>query len=192
MSKITGLLLAAGAGRRFGQDKLTQVLPNGEMLAARACRNLAAGVDEVLAVVRPGNGVLAASLAAQGAKVVEFADADLGMGGSLAFAVQNSPESDGWLIALADMPSIAPATVCHLADALRAGAAIAAPRYRGRRGHPVGFAGCFAADLAGLSGDDGAKGVISAHLEQLYVIDCDDPGVLRDVDSPADLINLDI
>ncbi|MCQ8130080.1 nucleotidyltransferase family protein [Methylomonas rivi] len=190
MSKITGLLLAAGAGRRFGQDKLTHALPNGELLAVRACRNLAAGVDEVLAVVRPGNGMLADSLAAQGAKVVVFADADLGMGSSLAFAVQACPDAGGWLVALADMPWIAPATISRLAESLHAGAAIVAPRYQGRRGHPVGFAGRFAGDLAGLSGDIGAKSVISAHLHHLLIIDCDDPGVLRDVDRPADLTHL--
>lgn len=190
MSKISGLLLAAGAGRRFGQDKLTHALPNGELLAVPACRNLAAGVDEVLAVVRPGNGMLADSLAAQGAKVVVFADADLGMGSSLAFAVQACPDAGGWLVALADMPWIAPATISRLAESLRAGAAIVAPRYQGRRGHPVGFAGRFGGDLAGLSGDIGAKAVIRKHLEQLHLLDCDDPGVLRDVDRPADLTHL--
>lgn len=192
MRKITGILLAAGAGRRFGQDKLTQALPNGEFLAVRACRNLTVGVDEVLAVVRPGNPVLAESLAAQGAKVLVFADAEMGMGSSLAFAVQTCPDADGWLVALADMPGIAPASICQVANALRGGATIVAPCYQGRRGHPVGFAGCFTEELAGLSGDTGAKAVIQKHLEQLHLLDCDDPGVLLDVDSPADLNNLNL
>jgi len=54
---LVGLLLAAGSSRRFGADKLTQPLPEGDWLAVRACRNLLAGIDRVLAVVpKPAAG----------------------------------------------------------------------------------------------------------------------------------------
>ncbi|MCK9604911.1 MAG: nucleotidyltransferase family protein [Methylomonas sp.] len=190
MSNITGILLAAGSSRRFGKDKLTQTLPNGDLVAARACRNLAAGVDKVLAVVRPENEALMACLQAEGAEVHIFADARQGMGSSLAFAIQASPASGGWLIALADMPWVMPATICQVADCLRGGAAIVVPCYQGRRGHPVGFSERFADQLAALSGDSGAKALIQTHPELLHIIDGDDAGVLRDIDQPADLLNL--
>lgn len=188
MSDITGILLAAGSSQRFGSDKLTQALPNGDRVAARACRNLAAGVDKVVAIVRPGNETVVACLQAEGAEVQVFADADKGMGSSLAFAITNSRTSSGWLIALADMPWIMPATICQVADYLRDGADIVAPCYQGRRGHPVGFSGRFADPLAALSGDGGAKLLIRKHPDLLHVIDCDDAGVLRDIDQPADLL----
>ena len=69
MGSIVGILLAAGASRRFGADKLTHSLPNGDLVAVRACRNLLAGTDSVLAVVRPGSEQLAALLQAEGAEV---------------------------------------------------------------------------------------------------------------------------
>lgn len=190
MSNITGILLAAGSSRRFGKDKLTQTLSNGELVASRACHNLAAGVDKVLAIVRPGNEALMACLQTESAEVHIFADAEQGMGSSLAFAIQASRATDGWLIALADMPWIMPATICQVADSLRGGAAIVVPCYQGRRGHPVGFSGRFAGQLATLSGDVGAKALIQTHPELLHIIDCDDAGVLRDIDQPADLPNL--
>lgn len=192
MSTITGILLAAGFSRRFGTDKLSEALPNGERVAVRACRNLAAGVDRVIAVVRPGNETLAAYLQAAGADARVFADAGQGMGSSLAFAIKAGPASSGWLIALADMPWIKPETIRKVADRLRGGADIVAPSYQGRRGHPVGFSGRFAQQLASLSGDSGAKALIQAHRELLRIIDCDDAGVVRDIDRPADLPNLNL
>lgn len=187
MAPIVGILLAAGASRRFGADKLSHPLPDGDLVAVRACRNLLAGTDAVLAVVRPGSEALAARLRAEGAAVQICADADQGMGASLACGVRARPEAAGWLVALADMPWIAPATIQSVADALRSGARIAAPYWQGRRGHPVGFSPVLGPNLAALNGDTGAKTVIQAHLEQLRLVVCDDPGVLRDIDRPEDL-----
>ena len=187
MGPIVGILLAAGASRRFGADKLTHSLPDGDVVAVRACRNLLAGTDSVLAVVRPGSERLAALLQTEGADVLICADADQGMSASLVFGIRARPEAAGWLITLGDMPWIAPTTIHKVADALRMGATIAAPRWQGRRGHPVGFAHVLGTELAALNGDEGAKTVIQAYLEQLHLIDCDDPGVLRDIDRPEDL-----
>jgi molybdenum cofactor cytidylyltransferase len=190
MSPIAGILLAAGASQRFSGDKLTHSLPNGDLVAVRACRNLLSGTDCVLAVVRPGSERIAALLQAEGAEVQVCADAEQGMSASLVFGVRACPEASGWLIALADMPWIEPTTIIKVADALRMGAAIAAPRWQGRRGHPVGFSHVLGPELAALSGDEGAKSVIQCHLEQLHLIDCDDSGVLRDIDRTEDLNTL--
>jgi molybdenum cofactor cytidylyltransferase len=109
------------------------------------------------------------------------------MGVSLACGVMEAADADGWVIALADMPWIAPATIVAVADALKAGADIAAAAYQGRRAHPVGFARRHFAALSALTGDDGARSVVGAHLERLRMIHVDDDGVVRDVDTVADL-----
>jgi len=187
MGSIVGILLAAGASRRFGADKLTHILPDGNLVAVRACRNLLAGTDGVLAVVRPGSEELTALLQAEGAEVRICTDAERGMGASLVFGIRARPDAAGWLIALADMPWIEPATISKVANTLRSGATIAAPCWQGRRGHPVGFSRNLGPELVALSGDEGAKTVIQAHLDQLRLVDCDDAGVLRDIDKPEDL-----
>jgi molybdenum cofactor cytidylyltransferase len=189
MDRIVGILLAAGASKRFGGDKLMQCLPDGELVAVRACRNLLAGTDEVLAVVRPGSEPLAGLLQAAGARVLICAEAEHGMGASLAFGVRSQPHALGWLIALADMPWVEPSTIRQVADALRSGAAIAAPSWQGQRGHPVGFAHALGSELATLTGDVGAKALIQAHLGQMHIIDCDDSGIVRDIDTPKDLVS---
>ena len=190
MSPVIGILLAAGSSTRFGSNKLMQSMSDGVPVAVHACRNLLSGVDDVLAVVRPGNDHLADRLNKEGADVRICADADEGMGASLAFGVGVSPEVAGWLIALADMPWIAPSTICKVADALRAGAVVTAPVWQGRRGHPVGFSWILRDELTGLSGDAGAKPVIQANEKQLQLIECDDPGIFMDIDYPDDLNHL--
>ena len=187
---VVGILLAAGSGTRFGGDKLLARLRgvgHDGAVGVAACRNLAAAIPEVIAVVRPGDTALAAALAGAGARVVECGNAAAGMGASLACGVQASSAALGWIVALADMPWIRPDTIARVADALRSGAPLAAPFHAGERGHPVGFGRACLAELSALGADEGAKSVVTAHRNAMVRIEVDDPGVLRDVDTPRDL-----
>jgi len=152
-----------------------------------AARNLVAALPDSVAVVRPGDDALSRLLAATGVRLVECASADDGMGTSLACGVAAAADADAWVVALADMPWIDPATIVKVADALRAGANITAPALRGRRGHPVGFSRLHHAALAALTGDLGARGVVEANTANIVQIDSDDAGILADVDRPQDL-----
>ena len=186
-ASIVGILLAAGRGERFGGDKLLALLPDGECVGAAAARHLLAAVTEVVAVVRSDDAALAAALGANGAHIVRCANADDGMGASLACAVQATSGASGWLVALADMPWIRPETIARVAGAIAGGAVVAAPFFNGERGHPVGFAASCQAELAALTGDEGAKAVVAAHRDGIARIDVDDPGILRDIDTREDL-----
>lgn len=184
--RVAGILLAAGAGTRFGGDKLLARLPDGTAVGRRACANLVSALTDVIAVVRPGDEKLAAELAAAGAQVTVCHDADAGMGASLAHGVAAVGDTDAVIIALADMPWIRRDTFEAVAAELRGGELLVVPRYRGRRGHPVGFGREHLQALAALGNDRGARDLI-AHAARLHWIDVDDPGVLRDVDVPGDL-----
>jgi len=189
--RIVGVLLAAGRGERFGGGKLLVPLPAGPnagvALGVAACRNLRAAVGGVIAVVRPGDPALVASFAREGAHVVVAANADGGMGASLAAGIAAASGADGFVVALADMPWVAPATIRAVVEALRSGASIAAPRCHGRRGHPVGFAAAHRAELVALAGDQGARAIVEANASLVTFVDVDDTGVLADVDVPRDL-----
>jgi len=185
--RIVGLLLAAGASRRFGADKLAHALPHGVVVAVQAARHLKAEIDRVIAVVRPGSAATGQALAAEDCEVIECPDADEGMGASLACAARAAGEVDGYLVALADMPFVRPSTIAAVRDALAGGAALAAPYFRTRRGHPVGIAGRFRAQLEALRGDEGARSVLEAHASELVKVPVGDPGAIRDIDTPADV-----
>ncbi|OGA22742.1 MAG: hypothetical protein A3I02_06100 [Betaproteobacteria bacterium RIFCSPLOWO2_02_FULL_67_26] len=186
---IAGILLAAGTGSRFGGDKLLHPLEDGVAIAAHAARNLLAVTPDVIAVVRWGDFPLYDMLEQEGCQVTMFQGAARGMGATLAHGVGQARGADGWVIALADMPRIAPDTIRKVISALEEGARIAAPVYKGERGHPVGFGAQLRDELLALDGDQGARAVLEKHRDAVRLVECDDSGVIYDIDRKADIAN---
>jgi molybdenum cofactor cytidylyltransferase len=184
---IVGLLLAAGSATRFGADKLQHVLPHGVAMAVQAARHLKSHLPRVVAVVKPGTQELSARLKAEGCEIAVCDSAAEGMGASLACAARAAGPADGYVVALADMPFVRPSTIAAVCDALAAGAPLAAPYFRARRGHPVGMAGFFFEELTALRGDEGARRLLAANEARLRKIPVGDPGAVRDIDTPGDL-----
>lgn len=187
MRYITGILLAAGRGARFGGHKLLSPLPDGTPLGVAAARHLLSALPDSLAVVRSDDVNLFSRLSAAGMRVISCAQADQGMGMSLSAGVAISGDAQGWVIALADMPFIEPGTIKSVALLLQEGASCVAPTYRGQRGHPVGFSRAFRDELLALRGDQGARDVLTRHASLLVLLPVDDPGILTDIDTPADI-----
>jgi molybdenum cofactor cytidylyltransferase len=188
--QVVGVLLAAGRGSRFGGDKLRAVVHGARppvMVGVASGTQLRAALPASIAVVRSDDTQLADELAAIGLTIVPCSRADEGMGLSLACGVEATRDATGWVVALGDMPWIASTTIRAVAHAITSGADIAAPAYRGARGHPVAFSHRHYAALTALTGDAGAKSLVERERASLTLIDVDDPGVLRDVDTPDQL-----
>lgn len=184
---VVGILLAGGSASRFGSNKLLHPLDDGTPIAVAAARNLRAALPRVVAVVRPDSEPLEQALRAADVTVSVCPRAQEGMGCTLAHAIAQAVRADGWVIALGDMPFIAPDTIRSVMKALDAGALIAAPRFRGERGHPVAIESSLRDELLALTGDAGARELLRRHAQSIVHVDCDDAGVLRDIDTPADL-----
>jgi molybdenum cofactor cytidylyltransferase len=200
---FVGVLLAGGQGTRFRAssgvaqaDKLLATLPDGRVVAVAAARLLRQVLPVVIAVVRPGSDVLKNALEQEGCVVFLSPQTQRGMGASLAAAAQHTMAHvgraqprvhapRGCLVALGDMPWLSLASVEAV---LRAGLEhrVTAPTFKGRRGHPVAFAWELMPELAALDGDTGARALLARH--GVHEVPCDDPGVLCDVDTTADLV----
>jgi molybdenum cofactor cytidylyltransferase len=184
-SGIVGILLAAGQGKRFGGDKLLQRLPDGTPMALAVARKLRQVCTSCITVLRLEQQVLGELLQAAGFTVHYQAEVGAGMGCSLAAAVRATPAAEGWLVALADMPLLRADTMAAVVRAVRDGATLTAPFYRGQRGHPVAFSNFWRQPLSMLRGDRGARDLLAEHAEALWPVPCDDAGVLIDIDSRA-------
>ncbi|CAG9170082.1 nucleotidyltransferase family protein [Cupriavidus pampae] len=185
----TGVLLAAGFGRRFDatgtRNKLLQTLPDGRTVAWRSARTLAVALPTTIAVVRPGQDELAAQLRHAGCRVIESAAAEAGMGAALRDAVAATPDARGWVVALADMPWLPIELVRAVALTITAPDTIAAPWRNGQRGHPVGFGAAWREELLKLEGDEGARALLKT--QPVTRILTEDDGAFRDIDLPKDL-----
>jgi len=184
---IQGILLAAGSASRFGGGKLLHPMANGAPIGIASLRILRSALPDVIVVVRAGDEKLREMFEAEKVPVRVSSDAHLGMGHSLVSGIEASGDAQGWIIALADMPFLLPATIATVAHRVAKSGRIAMPAYRGERGHPVGFGSRYRDELLQLGGDAGARALIGRHGDDVEVIDSDDPGVLRDIDTQADL-----
>ena len=191
MTGVTGILLAAGDGSRFGGGKLLHPLPDGGVpLALTSCRRLRQAIEQVCVVVRAGDDAVASLFRHEDVCIVICEDAVAGMGRSIACGVEAMADADGWVIALGDMPLVSLDTISSVAGAIGLGAPICVPVFAGQRGHPVGFGSRFLHELIALTGDIGAREVLRAHRDLVRELMVDDPGIHADIDTRADLERL--
>jgi molybdenum cofactor cytidylyltransferase len=189
------LVLAAGKGARFGGRKLLSPWRGGVLLDGALAVALDAPVDAVLLVTGADGAEVAqagrdfADGRGQGKRltIVEATDYAQGLSASLrAGLAAVAPGAPGVLVFLGDMPVVPPDVPTALARALQAGATAAAPVHDGQRGNPVALSRTLFADLAALTGDQGARVLLDGLGERLTLIETDSRGVLIDVDRPGE------
>jgi len=192
----SAIVLAAGAGRRFGGRKLLAPFEGGALLDGALTAAFASPAEVVILVTGSEAGEVAAAAQAwaerQGAgdrlQIVHAADHAEGMGASLRAGAAALPaHTAGAFVFLGDMPRVPAALLPRLVAAVEAGAAAAAPTCGGRRGHPVLFSAELFDPLRQASGDEGARAALAGLGPRLALIETEDEGVLFDVDRPEDL-----
>jgi len=183
------VVLAAGLGSRFGGTihKLGQDLDGASVLARVLIQVLATSLEAVVVTTEALADEARLSVASR--DIVQLpevgaSDLPLGMGYSIAAGVSARPNASGWLILPGDMPLVQSSTVLAVAAAL-AHHPVAFAQYQGRRGHPVGFSSELYSELSALQGDAGARRLTARYPAQ--GVEVDDPGVLVDIDTEADL-----
>ena len=188
------ILPAAGASARMGRPKLLLPFGGSTVLGATVDALRRGGIGEMLVVVAPDDAALAAAAAALGAAVARNPDPERGMlssiwaglaalGGAAAVA-----ERGDWLaVCPGDLPRLAPATVAALLRAAAAGEALLVlPRRGAARGHPLLIHPRLAREIPDLDPAIGLRQLRWRHRERTVELEVDDPGVVADVDTPAD------
>jgi CTP:molybdopterin cytidylyltransferase MocA len=182
-----GLLLAAGAGRRFGMPKALASW-QGRLFVERAAEVLhRAGCVPVVAVLGASAGEIRARADLPGTRLVDNPDWPTGMGSSLRAGLDALAASDApaVLVLPVDVPGVTEAAVRRLA-ALTGPDALARATYHGMPGHPVLIGRNHWVDVAERArGDAGARDYLRAHPPR--DVPCEDVATGEDVDHPGDL-----
>ena len=188
MNRIAGIVLAAGASSRMGQDKallrwgdktflehLLAALRNAETDPVQVV--LGANADQVQKIISFGAG-----------EVVLNPDWQKGMLSSLIAGLNSLPaDVEAAVVCLVDHPCVSSTLIRALCENFRAGdRLIAIPTYQGRRGHPVLFSAKLFSDLRTAPLEVGARHVVRRHAGDILELPTKEEGVLLNTNDRAD------
>ena len=190
--RIAAALLAAGSSRRFGAANKLLARVDGEALVRRVARRVIEAKPACVLVVTGHEAeAINAALAGLDLQFIHNPRHLDGLGGSLAVGIAGlSGSFDGALVCLGDMPDTEPALIARMfaAFAVSDARSIIVPvAADGRQGNPVLWPADLFPELAGLSGDEGAKRLIRAHQGRVVKIDAGEARTFQDIDTPEEL-----
>ena len=192
--RIAAIVLAAGRSTRMGPcNKLLEPVDGLPMVRRAVMTALASRARPVVVVTGHMREAVTAALAGLDVTLKHNIHYAEGLSTSLAAGITALPPNlDAALIALGDMPGVAPVHLDKLiaAFAPSEGRAICIAMHQGKRGNPVLFAAEFFAELTRITGDTGARYLIGKHQEQIAEVEMDSAAVLIDIDTPEALAAL--
>jgi CTP:molybdopterin cytidylyltransferase MocA len=193
MSGVSAIVLAAGAGSRFGGGKLLAPFGGRSLIEATLSGLHGAPVDEIIVVVGAEGERLRSISTAYKTRIVENPDWTEGMSTSVRAGLRAcSSDARAAVICLADQPLVGVKAVERLVGAFKQGARVAAATYGGEMRNPVLFArGVWPLLLDEMSGDKGARVLLKHHRGIVTEVPCDDVANPADVDTGEDLRRLE-
>jgi molybdenum cofactor cytidylyltransferase len=188
--RIVAILLAAGESRRMGYPKPLLRVGTESFIARTIALAMGVASRVVIVLGAHANRVAPAITADSRITLVVNPNFTRGQLSSLKVGLAEAAGdgADAVIVHLADHPLVSPATFRLLSDSYsNSTCPIVVARYRERRGHPVIFDQSIFAELMAAPEDQGARVVVNAIPERVLLVDVDDPGVVLDLDTPADL-----
>jgi CTP:molybdopterin cytidylyltransferase MocA len=182
---IGGLVLAAGAGTRFGSAKQLAEFEGRPLLEHAVRAMVASPVGRVVVVLGSGAEDVLAEVDLHGADAVVCERWAEGMSASLACGLAELSGCEAVVVTLGDQPLITPDSIRRVIAGRHEGVAAVRATYGGVPGHPVLLERRLFERMRDVTGDHGARNLlISMHTRE---IPCDDLGGGQDVDTPAQL-----
>jgi nicotine blue oxidoreductase len=193
MSGVSAIVLAAGAGSRFGGGKLLAPFGGRTLIEATLSGLRGAPVDEIIVVVGAEGKRLRSISTAYETRIVENPDWTKGMSTSVRAGLRAcASDARAAVVCLADQPLVGAEAVERLVEAFKQGARVAVATYGGEMRNPVLFArGVWPLLLREMSGDRGARVVLKHHQDMVTEVSCDDVANPADVDTVEDLRRLE-
>ncbi len=190
--RVVAIVLAAGKSSRMGSHKMLAEVDGRPMLRVVVENVLASSVDELIVVTGHGAKDCESVLAGLKVRLVPNADYATGLSSSLRAGVEAAGEADAIVVCLGDMPRVGGPVIDRLIAAFNPTEhrSIVMPSFQGEIGNPVLWGAEHFPRLLKLSGDKGARRLIAEIRSEATEVGVDDAGVLRDIDTAADLENM--
>jgi CTP:molybdopterin cytidylyltransferase MocA len=175
-----GILLAAGAGTRYGMPKV--LAAQGQWLSIAVAALSDGGCDDVVVVL--GAAVVEVPAPARAVIAQRWSD---GMSASLRTGLAAANGAQRVVLHLVDTPDVGADVVRRvLVAAERNSAGLVRASYGGRPGHPVAIAAEYWPQLLeSLDGDQGARQFLAEHVDEVLVVECGDLATGADIDRPG-------
>jgi molybdenum cofactor cytidylyltransferase len=178
----------------MGRPKLLLPYGTSTIVGSLASALRAGGASPVVVVAAAGDTELQEWARGFGAMLAINPDPDRGMLSSIREGLAALGGTDRLarrgevvLVAPADLPALRPGTVAELLwRRAAAGAPLAVPTFQGQRGHPLAIAPDLLPEIDTLDPAIGLKQLLERHAAAVLEIPVDDPGAVRDVDTPED------
>ncbi len=190
---ISAVILAAGESKRMGKQNKLLLPVAGEALLVKLIKSVCdSEVGQVIVVIGHEAEKIRRELNNFPLSFVYNPNFSEGMTTSIKSGVKEvSPDCDGYMICLADMPFINTSEINKLIHAyaqnrIKEKRLIVIPVYQRHRGNPVLFSTEFREDILEHKMEYGCKGVIMKNFESVKEIEMDDDSMLLDVDTLED------
>lgn len=167
----------------MGRPKLLLPFRGGTLLGSLIQALREGGVSEIILVVAPGDEILREWASGAGVRVAVNPAPERGMLSTILAGIEEAGDREPLVVCPADLPALLPSTVRTV---LAADAPLAVPAYRGKRGHPLVISPELIPEIRTLDLDVGLRELLDRHPERLRIVEVDDPGAVRDVDTPEE------
>ena len=170
----------------MGRPKLLLPFRDGTVVGSliRALRQ--GGISEIVLVVAPGDDELRAWGTEAGVRIAVNPEPERGMLSTILegiAAAGGDERGEPLVVCPADLPALLPSTVRAV---LAQQSPLAVPSYQGRRGHPLAISPELIPEIGTLHLDVGLRELLDRHPDRLRIVEVDDPGCVRDVDTPEE------
>jgi len=185
---LCAIIPAAGSSSRMGSSKAVLPLGGKTVLEYIIQTYAFAGITDIRVVTGYDREQVRSVLRDLPAKEIHNAGYQDGMYSSVRCGIAScGPEISGYFIHPVDIPLVTPRTIRFLcASAGPAGDRIACPVYKGQRGHPPLIGASFRAAILEVDRPQGLKGLLYEYSYAIVPVIVDDPGVLLNMNTPAD------
>lgn len=185
---IGAVVLAAGESRRMGEQKLLLPFAEETVIAHIVRQVLASCVGQTVVVL--GHDAAGVRHALEGFPVM-FAENPHYRDGMLtsvrAGLAALSAETEAMVLCLGDQPAVTSVLIDRLVQAYREGdKGIILPLYDDDTGHPIVVSAAYKEAIMTQFDDTGLRGLIYGRPDECMAVPVDEPGALRDMDTPSD------